>query len=109
MHWHSSEDSSHLATALADAVARDLGAAIEARGQAMIALSGGSTPKRFLQELAKRDLDWSHVIVTLVDERWVPANHPRSNAGLLRDNLLQDKAAAARFVPLYADAATPEV
>jgi len=108
MHWHSSEDSSHLATALADAVAHDLRAAIEARGQAMMALSGGSTPKRFMQELAGRDLDWSHVIVTLVDERWVPADHPRSNAGLLRDNLLQGKAAAARFIPLYTDASVPE-
>ena len=108
MHWHSSQDSSHLATALADAVARDLRAAIQARGQAMMALSGGSTPKRFMQELARRDLDWSRVTVTLVDERWVPADHPRSNARLLRDNLLQDKAAAARFVPLYVDAPTPE-
>lgn len=108
MHWHSSEDSTHLAIALADVVARDLRTAIEARGQAMMALSGGGTPKRFMQELAGRDLDWAHVMVTLVDERWVPADHPRSNAGLLRANLLQGKATAARFIPLYADAASPE-
>lgn len=108
MHWHSSEDSNHLANALADAVANDLSTAIDGRGRALMALSGGSTPKRFMQALATRDLEWSRVTVTLVDERWVPADHPRANARLLRENLLQGKAASARFVPLYAHTPTPE-
>ena len=51
------------------------------------------------------DLDWSNVAVTLVDERYVPESSPESNARLIRDVLLQDRAAAARFIPLY----TPEV
>jgi 6-phosphogluconolactonase len=40
-----------------------------------------------------------------VDERYVPETSPESNARLIRDVLLQDKATAARFIPLY----TPEV
>src|SRR5699024_5357624 len=78
------------------------------RDHVLLALSGGTTPKRFMQALSRRDLDWSNVTVTLVDERWVPPSHPRSNARLVDENLLHGKAAAARFVPRYMDAPTPE-
>ena len=37
----------------------------------------------------------------LVDERMVPASHERSNAKLVRENLLQNNAASAFFVPMY--------
>ncbi|WP_113064678.1 6-phosphogluconolactonase [Oleiagrimonas sp. MCCC 1A03011] len=106
--WHTSEHAEQLAQALAETVARDLRVAIDARGQAGMALSGGSTPKRFMEQLARCALDWSKVVVTLVDERWVPPEHPRSNAGLLRKHLLHGPAAQAQFVPLYAHAPTPE-
>jgi 6-phosphogluconolactonase len=46
--------------------------------------------------------------VTLADERWLPPEHPDSNAGLVQANLLQGAAAAARFVPLYGGEASPE-
>ena len=73
-----------LALALAEAVAEHLNDGIAARGQASIALSGGSTPGRFFSVLGRRkDIDWSRVTVTLVDERWVPETSDRSNAGLV--------------------------
>ncbi|HEX7338386.1 MAG TPA: 6-phosphogluconolactonase [Rhodanobacteraceae bacterium] len=106
--WHIHSDDDTLAQALAQTVATDLAAAIAARGQALIALSGGSTPRRFMEALAQQSIDWSKVIVTLVDERWVPPTHPRSNAGLLDKHFLRDAATAARFEPLYVDAPTPE-
>ncbi|KGI77567.1 6-phosphogluconolactonase [Oleiagrimonas soli] len=108
MQWHSSENTEQLAHTLAETVTGDLRAAIEARGQATLALSGGNTPKPFMEQLARCDLAWSKVIVTLVDERWVPADHPRSNAGLVRSHLLKGAAAQATFIPLYAHAPTPE-
>jgi 6-phosphogluconolactonase len=40
------------------------------------------------------------VSVTLADERWLPPEHPDSNAGLVRATLLRGAASAARFVPL---------
>jgi 6-phosphogluconolactonase len=46
------------------------------------------------------------VWLTLSDERWVEPTHPDSNEGLVRERLLQDRAAAAHFVPLKSDAAT---
>ena len=97
-----------LADALAQAVANDLRTALQARDFASLALSGGNTPKAFMQALARQPLDWSRVVVTLVDERWVPESHARSNARLLRENLLHGPAAAATFLPLYRDTPEPE-
>lgn len=100
---HEFSDGTVLAEKLADQVAHRLAAAVEARGEASLAVSGGSTPKRFFRALANRDIDWAKVTVTLVDERFVPADHPRSNHLLVRENLLQSKAATADFIPLYHD------
>ncbi|MCF3639536.1 6-phosphogluconolactonase [Rhizobium sp. TRM95111] len=105
---HVFADGSALAEGLADAVAAALGAAIEARGAASLAVSGGSTPKAFFKALATRDLDWSKVTITLVDERFVPADNPRSNHLLVAENLLRDKASVAKFLPLYSAAASVE-
>ncbi|MDR3387538.1 MAG: 6-phosphogluconolactonase [Rudaea sp.] len=101
-------DADALAVALAREVANDLRAGIATRGGAIVALSGGTTPRRFLECLSREALDWTRTTVTLADERWVPPQDPRSNERLLRETLLRGAAAAARFVPLYADAVTPE-
>lgn len=98
-----------LALALADAVAENLKAGLAARGAAVLAVSGGSTPARFFAELSRRiDVEWSKVTVTLVDERWVDERSDRSNARLVKANLLQGVAASARFVPLYQGGGVPE-
>ncbi|WP_417436674.1 6-phosphogluconolactonase [Hoeflea sp.] len=90
-----------LAEALADRVADALVAAIEARGAATLAVSGGNTPKAFFAALSKRAIAWDNVTVTLVDERMVPPAHERSNHRLASLFLLQNRAAEAGFVPLY--------
>jgi 6-phosphogluconolactonase len=105
---HAFANGVELARNLADKVAASLSAAIKARGAATFAVSGGSTPKLFFQELSARDLDWTKVIITLVDERFVPADNPRSNHLLVAENLLQNKAKAARFLPLYQAAGSVE-
>jgi 6-phosphogluconolactonase len=105
---HTFPDPATLAESLAATVANDLRAALTARGRASLALSGGNTPKRFLQALSLQPLSWQDVVVTLVDERWVPESNERSNARLLRENLLRGAAAEARFLPLYRDTPGPE-
>ena len=61
-------------------------AAIDERGVARLALSGGSTPKEvypLLLERARRDaIDWSRVEFFWGDERTVPPDHPESNFGV---------------------------
>lgn len=104
--WRVFSSREALAEALADGVADALVHAIARRGQALIAVSGGTTPERFFDALSCRALDWTKVTVTLVDERFVPESSPRSNAALVKDRLLVNAARAARFVPLYRQRAT---
>ncbi len=100
---------SELAHALGLAVADNLKSAIAKNGKASLAVSGGSTPKLFFRALSIHDdVDWSKVMVTLVDERWVDGNSERSNARLVRENLLQGPAAAADFVPLFSGGQAPD-
>jgi 6-phosphogluconolactonase len=98
-----------LAKELAEAVADRIRSAIAERGSAAIAVSGGSTPARFFQALGKtKDIDWSKVIVTLVDERWVDETNDRSNALLVNERMLQGPAAVAKFFPLYSGGDEPD-
>ena len=66
-----------------DRVLAALRAAIDARGRASLALSGGRSPKAMLRRLNTVEFDWEQVTLTLVDERWVAPEHADSNAGLL--------------------------
>lgn len=102
------ENGAALADALAKHVASTLADAISARGSASIAVSGGSTPKAFFKALSRHEIDWSKVFVTLVDERFVPSDNPRSNHLLVKENLLQGAAEEATFIPLYHEAEDAE-
>jgi 6-phosphogluconolactonase len=54
-----------------------------------IALSGGGTAKRCYELLATRSgLDWPSIEVLFGDERVVPVDHPDSNEGMARAELL---------------------
>ena len=86
--------------ALADKVSGILQQAISQKGKASIAVSGGSTPKGFFKVLSNKDIDWDKVTITLADERWVDINSDDSNTRLVHENLLQNKAAAAKFFHL---------
>jgi 6-phosphogluconolactonase len=97
-----------LAEDLAGRIAFVLTTAIKARGRALLAVSGGTTPALLFRTLSNTDISWSNVTVTLVDERFVPESSPRSNARLAKANLLQGKAAAAKFLGLYSDTESVE-
>ena len=90
-----------LASGLADRVARGLSRAISRTGSATLAVSGGTTPTLFFEHLSREPITWEKVTITLVDERQVDEDSPRSNARLARHSLLQNNAMAARFVPLF--------
>jgi 6-phosphogluconolactonase len=100
---HEFVNRTELAEALAQRVARALSAGISRNGNAVLAVSGGTTPQLFFQHLSKREIAWDKVSITLVDERDVPETSERSNARLVKQALLQNHAAKARFVPLYAN------
>lgn len=93
---------------LADRVASELEAAIEAKGHATLAVPGGTTPAPFLQALSEIDLPWENVSVMLGDERFVDEDSERSNTRLLKKNFLQNEAKRAKLVPLIANMQSPE-
>ena len=94
------------AQALAQAVAQNLRDTLATQPRATLAVSGGKSPIAFFQALSQQDLDWARVNITLVDERIVPTRHADSNTGLVRQHLLQNRAAAAQWLPLIDDAAS---
>ncbi len=62
--------------------------AIKQRGQAHIALAGGSTPKVIYQALASSHLPWDQLHIFWGDERYVPSTDPDSNEFMARQNWL---------------------
>ena len=89
---------------LADAVAGDVGfiieSALDARGEALVALPGGKTPLPIFDRLAKAKLDWKRVTVIPTDDRLVPLTDERSNARAIAGAFLR---AGARVVPITSD------
>lgn len=94
------ESKAQLDAALADKVCQLLESAIATKGKASIAVSGGSTPKDFFKILSNKAIDWKKVTITLADERWVELTSDASNTRLVHENLLQNKASAAKFFHL---------
>jgi len=99
--------SSDLNALLAQDIAQRLRAAIQARGFAVLSVSGGKSPIALFEALRELPIDWSHVRITLVDERCVPCSHPDSNALLVQTHLLQGRARNAQWVPMVKDAIEP--
>lgn len=92
---HVHHDVDELARGAADAIATELGWAIRRRGQATLAVSGGTTPWAMLANLARHALDWANVHVFQVDERAVPDGDDDRNLTHLRAALLDAAAIPA--------------
>ena len=98
-----------LSRELADDIAANLTAAIGARGLASLVVSGGRSPVALFEMLREQPLEWDRVCVALADERWVAPDDAASNERLVRDVLLKDRAASARFLGLKNGAPTPDL
>ena len=111
VHLSIEADAEAVAHAAADLFVARARAAIAARARFTVALSGGSTPRRFHEVLAEehvRDVAWGAVWVLFSDERAVPEDHPESNVRMAKETLLGrvPLPAAQVWVP---DAAAPDL
>ena len=102
------EDRASAAEALAGALHAGLGAALAARGTATLVVSGGTTPAPMFRLLRDKPLAWNRIDVLASDERDVPPDHTDRNEGMIRRELLQGPAAAARLVSLIPPGEIPE-
>jgi len=94
--------------AAASAAAADLLAGLLAKklatrtnAEATLVVSGGTTPGPCFDLLSQEALDWSRVTVLPSDERWVDADDPASNEGLIRARLLRDRAGAGKLLSFF--------
>ena len=81
------------AAAAAERIARALAAAVSERGVAHWVTTGGSTPGPIYRRLAtsplRESVPWSNVHIWFGDERFVPVDHPQSNAKIAMSDLLE--------------------
>ena len=94
------ESKDALNNAFAERIIQILQEAISQQGRASLLVSGGRTPMPLFKSLSETNIDWSKVDISLVDERWVAEDDSASNTKMVKENLLQNHAAAANFVPL---------
>ena len=67
--------------------------AIKRHGRCLLGLCGGTTVGSAYAEAGEdASIDWSRVTLFLTDERYVPADDPRSNQFLLRSTILRSAA-----------------
>ncbi|RRQ52473.1 6-phosphogluconolactonase [Sphingorhabdus wooponensis] len=91
---------------LIDAVVGDVSfiieSALDARGQALVAFPGGSTPKPILEKLAQANIRWKNVTIIPTDDRLVPVDNALSNVAMIAKIFIPK---GARVLPIASDAA----
>ncbi|WP_105264408.1 6-phosphogluconolactonase [Pseudoalteromonas sp. T1lg76] len=105
---HFFDSKEQMTQALAASLAERLTSALTERQRASLMVSGGSSPAPAYKYLSGLDIAWDKVDVAMVDERWVDADHDKSNESFIISTLLQDKAASANFITMKNSAETAE-
>lgn len=100
--WWDYDDADELAQAVAGDVGFIIESALDARGQALIALPGGKTPAPIYEKLARAKLDWKRVTIIPTDDRLVAMTDPLSNAAMIARAFLPK---GARVLPITTDKA----
>lgn len=78
-----------LAEFAARTMAAEIQQAVAGRGEAVVALPGGTTPRAAYEILAGLPgVDWARVVLVPGDERMVPVSDPDSNEGMIRGALI---------------------
>jgi len=98
MIFHEYPDAELMMMDLADTLASELKSCLLTHESATFCVPGGTTPGPIFDTLSAVHLEWDRVTVIPSDERWVPEQHDRSNAKLIRSRLLKAQAQAASFV-----------
>lgn len=100
--WWDYDDTTEMAGALAGDIGFIIENAIDARGNAVIALPGGGTPQATYAQLAKAKIDWKKVTIIPTDDRIVPMGDALSNVTMLAKIFLPR---GARVIPVISEAA----
>ena len=98
--WHEYNNTADMADAVASDVAGVIENALDARGEAFVALPGGTSPIPAFERLAAAHINWDKVTIIPTDDRLVPITHPLSNAAMIANRFLPR---GARVLPFVAE------
>jgi 6-phosphogluconolactonase len=101
--WWEYDDAAEMTEAVAGDIQFVIESALDARGAAVIALSGGKTPIPIYDKLAKAKLDWKRVTIVPADERIVPLGDPLSNVTMIGKAFIPKGARVIPVVPQATD------
>ena len=97
--WWDYDDAAEMADAVAGDLQFVIESALDARGGAVIALSGGKTPAPLYAKLAGAKLDWKRVTIVPTDERVVPIGDALSNVTMIGKAFIPKGARVIPIVP----------
>lgn len=100
--WWDYDDADELAEAVAGDAAFIIESALDARGDALIALPADATALPILEKLAEAKLNWKRVTIVPTDERIVALTDPMCNVAKLARIFLP---LGARVIPVISEAA----
>ena len=100
--WWDYDDVDEMAAAVAGDVGFIVDSALDARGEALIALPGGRTPLPIFARLAAAKLEWKKVTIIPTDDRLVPLTDDQSNIRAIARTFLPT---GARVFPITGDIA----
>jgi 6-phosphogluconolactonase len=103
--WWDYDDTDELAAAVAGDVGFIIDSALDARGSALIAFPGGTTPVAALDLIAAQKRRWKDVTIIPTDDRIVEVTSPMSNVAMLAKKFLP---LGARVIPLTGGAAAAD-
>ena len=98
--WWDYDDRDEMADAVAGDIAFIIESALDARGEAIIAVRGGSTPLPIYKKLAGKKLNWKKVTIIPTDDRLVPMTDEASNVRAIAMAFIKS---GARVFPITSD------
>lgn len=100
--WWDYDDADEMAAAVAGDAQFIIESALDARGQAVIAMPGGKTPLAIYEKLSQAKLDWKRVTILPTDDRLVPMGDALSNITAIAKIFLPK---GVRVLPITSEAA----
>jgi 6-phosphogluconolactonase len=97
------DDARAAALAAAQWIAARIGEDVAQRGRAVVAFSGGSTPRSMLEALGAMPLPWRKLVVFQVDERLAPPDSAERNLTTLAASLPALPASRLHAMPVECD------
>lgn len=102
--WHLYPTQAELVERTASVILRIAGEAIDARGEFLLVLAGGTTPAQVYSRLAGASADWPRWKIYFGDERCLPADDPDRNSVMASKSWLDAaRSCGAQVFPIPAE------